>query len=151
MPGLERLKKAEKKGSREISDDPMVVLDTSILIHYLHGNKRIVGLVDDYISKERVSITCINEYELLKGSNASDAELLNGFISTFNVYWMNPRSLELSSEIYKRLKGKGRLIDDADILIAGIALANGETLLTADGDFGRIDSKQIKVLPMTLA
>jgi len=129
----------------------MVVLDTSILIHYLHGNKRIVGIVDDYLSKERVSITCINEYELLKGSHSADAELLHGFISTFNVYWMNQHSLEFASEIYKKLKGRGKTIDDADILIAGMVFANGETLLTADRDFEQIDSKQIKFLSITSA
>ncbi|MDE1870404.1 MAG: PIN domain-containing protein [Candidatus Micrarchaeota archaeon] len=124
----------------------MVVLDTSILIHYLHGNKKVVGIVDEYLSNEKVSITCVNEYELLKGSGTADAQLLNEFIATFDVYWMNRRSLDFSSEIYKKLKGRGRMIDDADILIAGMTFANGETLLTADKDFGQIESRQIKLI-----
>ncbi|MDE1850736.1 MAG: PIN domain-containing protein [Candidatus Micrarchaeota archaeon] len=129
----------------------MVVLDTSILIHYLHGNERIVSIVDSYLSSEKVSITCINEYELLKGSNLADLELLNGFIATFNVYWMTPRSVEFASGIYKKLKGRGKLIDDADILIAGITFANGEILLTSDKDFEQIGSKQIKFLSASSA
>ncbi|MGI0141605.1 MAG: PIN domain-containing protein [Candidatus Micrarchaeales archaeon] len=124
----------------------MVVLDTSVLIHYLHGNQKVIDVVDGYLAKEKASITCINEYELLKGTANPDEVILNNFISALNVYWLSERSLIFASRIYRDLKGKGVTIDDADILIAAMAFANGETVLTTDKDFEEIGSKQIKII-----
>lgn len=124
----------------------MVIFDTNLIIDYLHGEERAMRIIDTYIGRERLSITCINEYELLKGAGIAGEELLNMLLSGFNIYYPNQNSIRMAANIYRRLKQKGRLIDDADILIASIACENGETLITQDSDFERIGLKNIKVI-----
>lgn len=124
----------------------MVIFDTNLIIDYLHGEERSVQIINAFIGKERLSITCINEYELFKGAGIAGEELLNMLLGSFNIYYLNQNSIRIAANIYKRLKQKGKLIDDADILIASIASENGETLITQDSDFERIDLKNIKVI-----
>jgi predicted nucleic acid-binding protein len=52
---------------------------------------------------------------------------------------------QLDAEIYKNLRTRGCLIDDTDILIAGIAQANGLILATRNqAHFERIESLQVE-------
>ena len=46
--------------------------------------------------------------------------------------------LEKASEIHAELKGQGRLLEDADILIAATAIAQGLILLSHDTDMQRV-------------
>ena len=47
---------------------------------------------------------------------------------------------------YKKLKTKGKIVNELDILIAGIAVANNETLITEDKDFLNFGITKIVVL-----
>ena len=51
-----------------------------------------------------------------------------------------------AAEIFNRLKEKGKLINENDMLIAAIAMANKETLITGDKDFGEIGDDGIIVI-----
>jgi len=44
------------------------------------------------------------------------------------------------------LAQKGRMINELDLIIAGIALANNETLITKDRDFLNFESEKIIVI-----
>ena len=46
--------------------------------------------------------------------------------------------LEKASEIHAELKSKGRLLEDADILIAATAIAQGLILVSHDRDMQRV-------------
>lgn len=123
----------------------MVIFDTNVLIHYLHGKTSAVKIVKTYSKFGGLAVTCINKYELMKGATLAGDMLLNELLSNFNVLCLNDASIAIASNIYKDLKSKGKLIDDADILIASMAIASNEILVTFDNDFRRIDSKLIKV------
>jgi predicted nucleic acid-binding protein len=55
-------------------------------------------------------------------------------------------ALDETVKVYKNLKGKGKLINELDVMIAGIAAANNETLVTKDKDFSNLESNKIIVL-----
>lgn len=124
----------------------MVVFDSSVIINYLHGQKKSVDAVNAYIGKERFSITCINEYELRRGAEGEAEELLNMLLDSFNVYYMDGKSTAIAVGLYKRLKKKGLGEDDADLLIASIALANDETIVAADTDFEKIMPGSVRIV-----
>lgn len=50
-------------------------------------------------------------------------------------------------KMYKHLSEKGKLINELDIIIAGIASANKETFITKDKDFLNLESNKIILLP----
>jgi predicted nucleic acid-binding protein len=49
-------------------------------------------------------------------------------------------------KIYEKLKTKGCLINEFDMIIAGIAAANDEILITRDQDFSKLESPKIIIL-----
>ncbi|WP_375379271.1 PIN domain-containing protein [Ferroplasma sp.] len=51
-----------------------------------------------------------------------------------------------SAEIFKMLRSSGNLINENDILIAGIALQNNNKFITLDSDFSKINDSNINVL-----
>jgi predicted nucleic acid-binding protein len=72
--------------------------------------------------------------------------LINELLGSFNVLYLNDVSISIAADIYKDLESKGKLIDDADILIASMAIASNNILITFDNDFRHINSKLIKVI-----
>ena len=66
-------------------------------------------------------------------------EIFNDFVSENIVIAATEESCKISSEIYSNLRNRGELIDDIDLLIAGIAIENEMTLVTNNTNhFGRI-------------
>jgi len=58
---------------------------------------------------------------------------------------MTEQSAKISAELYSKLRQTGQIIDDIDLLIAGIAIENGMTLVTNnENHFGRIPGLRIE-------
>ena len=54
-------------------------------------------------------------------------------------------ALDISSSIYQDLRSKGTLLEDADILIAGIAIANNAVLVTRNTrHFARVEGLRLE-------
>lgn len=125
----------------------MVCLDTSVLIDYLKGDQGIVALVASYVKEEKLSTTAVSEYELLRHPDKLKRDVAQELLSTMKIYDFDRDAADESSRIYRRLNEEGSKINENDILIAGIALANKELLLTRDNGFNRIGEKsRIRVL-----
>ena len=59
---------------------------------------------------------------------------------------LTEESCKISAEIYSKLRFSGELIDDIDLLIAGIAIENEMTLVTNnENHFGRISGLKIEI------
>ena len=67
-------------------------------------------------------------------------------LSQFVIYDLEDSVIREAVKSYKRLAEKGRLVNDLDVLIAGIASANNETLITNDKDFLSFENVKIIVL-----
>lgn len=124
----------------------MVVLDTSIVIDYLKGERVVIEKADKYSKFGDAAITFITEYELLKYKGDKVSRTINELIETFLIYHSDDKAAVFAAAIYRELERKGRMINENDILIAGICLSNNETLLTRDADFEMVDNKNIIVI-----
>ncbi len=121
----------------------MRLIDTSVIIEYLRGN---IDLPDDYI------FTTISFYELfwkaLEKNAKREMKVILGLFSLSPVLDFDIKSAKEASRIKMRLRKIGKDVNDFDILIAGICLANGvEEIWTKDKDFKEIEKiSDIKVV-----
>jgi predicted nucleic acid-binding protein len=101
----------------------MIVVDTDVLIELMKG-------AED-IPEEPLAITTITLYEFLRGARDVDtaASILT---ENFVVLTETPESIKLSARIWQDLKKEGAIVPDADIIIAGIAIANRLPLWTSN-------------------
>ena len=60
-----------------------------------------------------------------------------------NVLGVSIRACEEASKIYKELRDKGKMISEFDILIAAIARAFEEKLVSRDAHFKRIGNLEV--------
>ena len=116
----------------------MIVLDTSALIDLFRGGEEIRKMVDGDVAS-----TAINYHEIYVGIKRNKAKAEERFFTRFfsdtKILDLDRASAEMSSEIMSRLFALGIAVNAFDVLIAGIAVANGaETLITRDRDFESI-------------
>ncbi|MGI0141178.1 MAG: type II toxin-antitoxin system VapC family toxin [Candidatus Micrarchaeales archaeon] len=124
----------------------MACLDTNVIIDYVHGVERIKKIIDEYRKNEAITTTMVTQYELLSSPLQSERQLAAEFLSQIKVYVLDERASEIAASIYRKLRLFGKSLSDMDILIAGIAGANDETLVTQDKDFNNIKSGRIEVI-----
>lgn len=126
------------------------LIDTDILSYYFKGDPVVVENFKNYLTKfEIIEISLITYYEIQSGLRHKNAhkqlEIFNDFVSENIVIALTEESCNISSEIYSKLRNKGELIDDIDLLIAGIAIENEMTLVTNnENHFGRIPGLKVE-------
>jgi predicted nucleic acid-binding protein len=124
----------------------MVVFDTSLLLDISKGKKSALDIIASYEGKEQITTTVINKYELLRGANQKEAKLLSDLIEKFIVYDFQDGNIDQVIKAYNYLADRGKIISELDMIIAGIARANNETLLTRDKDFLNFEDTRIIVV-----
>lgn len=124
--------------------------DTNIITAYFKEHPDIVQKIKRY-QKEfgRIKLNVISYYELLRGykdlGSAKKLQLFREFVSKCEILDIDSCVIEKASDIYVKLKKEGRLLEDADILIAAIAIVNNLLLVTDNTKhFSRIDNLQIQ-------
>lgn len=103
-------------------------------------------LIESFTEQERIAITVISKYEILRGTTERDTDLVSGLLNQFVIYDFNDSVVREAAKVHKKLAEKGKMINELDILIAGIAVANNETLITRDKNFLNLESTKIVVL-----
>jgi predicted nucleic acid-binding protein len=116
----------------------LIVLDTSALIDLFRGGEEIRKALGC-----NVASTAVNYHEIFTGIKHHKAKaeerFFRRFFSDIKILDLNLIAAERSSEIAGRLLSLGTFVNSVDVLIAGIAVANGaETLITRDRDFESI-------------
>ena len=124
----------------------MTFLDTSVIIDFLSGDEKIASLMKEPITKEQIKTTTITEYELLKHKSQIRRNAAEIFLSGATVCPFDRNSAKIAASLYKKLESTGKMINENDLLIAGISLANNEILLTRDKKFANINDEKIKVI-----
>ena len=124
----------------------MVIFDSSIIIDVLRKKKYAKDLIESYAEKELIAITAINKYEILRGTTEKDAGLVSGLLSQFVIYDFEDSVVREAVKAHKKLTEKGKMVNELDVLIAGIVAANNETMITKDKDFLNFESSKILVL-----
>jgi len=115
----------------------MNLVDTSFLIDYFKGVEAVKGLVT---AGEQYVTTVITFHEIMTGLKRARAKKEESFfkriLSRMTVLEFDVRAAEESSTIAAKLEAIGMSVNALDILIAGIAVANGVSkIVTRDRDF----------------
>ncbi len=130
----------------------MICLDSTLIVDILR-NKQIAKQKLEEIDKGLIVTTIISLYELMSGVYAArdrDHEkhlrILNEFLAGIHILQLNQLSIEEASKINGELSLRGQIIDDLDILIAGVCLSNGcNTIITENvKDFSRIKGLKVE-------
>jgi len=112
----------------------MILLDTSACIDYLNGNIEIKKVIEE--QDDLIHITSITIYEMNIGFERTKRKISEQrykqlykpwleFISSMEIFALGFKEAEKAAKIYDVLESQGKTIDDNDILITGIMLANG--------------------------
>ena len=123
---------------------PPSLLDTDILSELFKGNTLVKARTSEYIKEhDRLTISHITKYEILKGLKAKKAQKqIDAFMTFCKVNIVLPITDDVvtkAADIYAILKEQGMIISDADILVASIAITNNLVLITNNtSHFSRI-------------
>ncbi|HLP57489.1 MAG TPA: type II toxin-antitoxin system VapC family toxin [Candidatus Deferrimicrobium sp.] len=126
-----------------------VLIDTDIISLFLRGNKQVKHKLDEYLSYySTLNISILSYYEILSGLRYKDAhKQLDSFLKLCEFATIIPiteDSCIKSADIYANLRRNREIIDDVDILIAGICLENDFILVTNNWKhFSRINELEI--------
>lgn len=114
----------------------MLVLDSSALIEISRQGPRAEALLEKTGTASIVT-TSVTMHEMLYGARTEKERwILDHLFSACEVLPFDSAAASKSSVVAQKMKSKS--INDADILIAGICLANNATLVTFDNDFKRV-------------
>jgi predicted nucleic acid-binding protein len=110
-------------------------LDTNIITFLLKKDKKLQAKVYSEANEgQRVIIPPIAFYETKRGlldlQATTKLSAFERLCDVLGVADMDMETLETAANIYVTLKQKGRLVEDADILIAASCIAHGYTLVT---------------------
>lgn len=126
------------------------LVDTDILSMFFRGNTSVVSHFQMYLNEsDRINLSIVTYYEILSGLKHRDAQkqlsLFLEFAAQNNVLPLTQKSVMLSEDFYASLRRDGTPVDDIDLLIAGVALANNLVLITHNQrHFSRIEGLELQ-------
>jgi tRNA(fMet)-specific endonuclease VapC len=126
------------------------LIDTDILSFFFRAHPHVVRQFDAYASEhDRINISILTYYEVLSGLKHKDAKnQLASFVefaATCNVAPLTEQTVSHSADLYVTLCAQGTPLDDIELLIAGIALANSWVLVTHNRrHFDRVPGLEIE-------
>ncbi len=126
-----------------------VLLDTDILSLYLRHQPKVVVEGQEYLQLHEVfTFSIITRFEILRGMKVKNADgqlaFFDRFCSSNEIIDLDDNIIVRASDIYAHLYKTGKIIGDADILIAATALENSLPVVTNnESHFERIPGLQI--------
>ena len=124
----------------------MTFIDTSVIIDFLAGDEKVVSIVQTHANKGDIKTTTITEFELLKHKSLLKRDIAEKFLATVTVYPFDRASAKQAALLFEKLVTSGNMINENDLLIAGISLANGDLLLTRDKKFAYLKEERIQIV-----
>jgi tRNA(fMet)-specific endonuclease VapC len=125
------------------------LVDTDILSLFFRGHPAVVDQFKHYTAEQGcINLSIVTYYEILSGLMHRDARrqltAFLEFVAMNNLVLLTEESVRLSAEVYVMTRAKGNPVDDIDILIAGVALANDWLLITHNRrHFEKIDGLSV--------
>lgn len=118
----------------------VILADSDCAIDYLRGRAVLGGFFVTQLMNNQVAVSTITVFELLFGAQIRgrfDVESILARVATLPVSEVSAR---LSAEEGSRLAASGNRLDTPDLLIAGVALEHGLSLVTRNRrHFSRIN------------
>ena len=126
------------------------LLDTDILSLFFRNHSNVVKSCKIYLQEYgQLNFSLITYYEILSGLKHRDAhkqlEKFSAFSKLNKIIVLTEESIKISAEIYADLRKKGTPVDDIDLLIAGVAIANNLVLISHNHKhFGKIERLELE-------
>ena len=139
-----RLTEADSSMRRHPNDDAPNLLDTDILSFLMRQRSPVVRRATNYLrSHPKFVFSIITRYEILRGLKAKSTQkrvdAFDNLCRANDILDLTNSVVDRAASIYADLHRQGRLIGDADILIAATALEFGLHLATNNtAHFSRI-------------
>ena len=114
----------------------MYCLDSNIIISFFRGDTIIKNRLMNINNLEiNTSITPIVLAELYKGAFIAERSeealsLIESFLNGVTFIDFNKEACMIFGRVYKKLKKKGKLTEEEDLMIASIAIAHNQILVT---------------------
>ena len=124
----------------------MPFLDTSVTIDFVSGDEKIIALIKELAQKEEIKTATKTECELLKHKIELKRQVAKNFLSAIVICLFDRASAGKAALLFEKLSKAGKMINENDLLIAGISLANDDVLYTRDRKFSMIDDTHIKII-----
>jgi tRNA(fMet)-specific endonuclease VapC len=127
-----------------------VLIDTDILSMFFRGNPYVVAQFQAYLKASgQLGISIVTYYEILSGLKHRDAQkqlsLFQKFSEQNAILPLTEQSVRVSADLYATLRSQGTPVDDIDLLIAGVAIANNLILVTHNQrHFSRIKALELQ-------
>ncbi len=123
-----------------------MVLDTDTISYYLRGSQSVKNkfLKHQY----ELASTTINYAELMYGLKKRDNKKylpkVEMIFNNIKIYDFDKKSASIFSTLKSDMQTKGIVVADMDLMIASIALANGEKLITNNlKHFSKIENLEL--------
>ncbi|QYX30256.1 type II toxin-antitoxin system VapC family toxin [Sphaerospermopsis torques-reginae] len=126
------------------------LLDTNIVSASLKQNLQVALKITEMRRRgELIAISGITYYEVQRGLLRSNATkklaLFAQFCQDYPVLFLDDlRIFQKASEIHADLTNKGKIIQDADILIGATAIVHNLILVSHDSDLTRVKDLQLE-------
>ena len=112
-------------------EDPLIVVDTDVIIDFFRDISPAVNVFAELISSGKAALTSISVFELYAGiEGAKRLRQIETLVQEITVLPLNVIEAAMGGRIYTQLKSRGKLIGTHDILIAAICIANDLPLYT---------------------
>ena len=110
-------------------------LDSCTIIEILRSNPTVVNnMLKAVGTKNKIAICSVVYYEVMRGYdrdiNRQKVEVFNALCNDAKRFKLNDKAAGFAAEIYRYLCKRGQKIEDDDIFIAAITLANDAILIT---------------------
>ena len=129
----------------------MHLLDTDLLVGFLRNNPQALHKIKSLVEKrEQLYTSVINLHELVVGAYLSkdienNLDKIRLLIQSLNILLYDENVAYLSGKIYAQRVKIGKMIEQIDVLIASLALANNLILITKNiKHFENIEGLQIE-------
>ena len=111
-----------------------LALDTNVITYYLKGHERTVKKIDNEAESDNIIIPPFVYFEikkwLLANNSKTKLQAFEKLFDKFGIDIIDKEIFDISLSIYMKLREKGLIIDDGDILIAAYCIKNDYTLVT---------------------
>ncbi|MBI2144175.1 PIN domain-containing protein [Candidatus Woesearchaeota archaeon] len=127
----------------------MAVLDTSFLVDITRNSPAAIEILDQLGRTEaNIFVAAPSVMELWAGvlkskKSSGKRKELEEFLASMNILPLERESAKRAAEIESALAEKGITIEAEDVMIAGIAAARGETVVTKDAHYTRISGLRV--------
>ncbi len=119
-----------------------ICLDSNIIIDILKNKENILEILNKTTGE--FYTTTINIFEVLNGKKSEEAHLL---LNSLKKEVFDTESATIASNLFKKLKDRGNLIDARDLFIASICISKEMHLLTRNKNhFERLKKYGLKLV-----